>query len=153
MALCDNVFRFPQISHWIEASLILAFLTFTTRLISEEGEETINSNHWSRNITETKDPLQNDRGKGYGLLMTIIQGKRFAEGTPTLLNMGLEMICHESVDSELVEWGGQDPHTNTTLATTYDNILMWTVTVDPTEGESKAFNESRELNRRIFKEK
>lgn len=42
---------------------------------------------------------------------------------PTLLNMGLEMICHESVDAGQVEWGGQDPHTDTNLAPTYNNIL------------------------------
>lgn len=82
--------------------------------------------------------------------MTIIQGKRFTEEMPTLLNMGLEMICHESVDSEQVEWGGQYPHTNTNLAITQDNILGRTVIVDPTEGESKAFNELRRVEQKNF---
>lgn len=45
----DNVFIFPKMIHWIEASLILAFLTFTnTSNIRRGRKNRINSNHWSR---------------------------------------------------------------------------------------------------------
>lgn len=52
--------------------------------------------------------------------------------------------------TEQVEWGGQCPHTNTNLAITQDNILRQTVIVDPTEGESKAFNKLKRVEQKNF---